>query len=271
MIDYEQIPFATYEQDGIYHIQCCGFVPGHGHVYATLIVGEKEAILFDAGWGYEDIMEEYVRKITKLPVKYVVSHGHRDHMGRIDSFRDVWMKEEEMDSVKLDIPEWRVDKKNRKINQTRVHYLKDFEEINLGGRTVTVIPCAGHTWGSICLYDSKTKLLLCGDSMCQRVFLFKAVPPVPFKKYISDLKYILDTYEFKHYLSGHHPEPFPREWFYKIIRMLQEFDPGKAHKYERDFGKETGHIYLYTVGRGFGDPEYCGFAYNDKELETLLK
>lgn len=47
--DVEQALFTTYEEDGIYHIQCSGLVPGPGHVYATLIAGTERAFLFALG------------------------------------------------------------------------------------------------------------------------------------------------------------------------------------------------------------------------------
>ena len=45
----------------------------------TLIEGEKKAVLFDTGYGMEDV-GAYVRTLTDRPVKVLLSHGHHDHM-----------------------------------------------------------------------------------------------------------------------------------------------------------------------------------------------
>lgn len=45
---------------------------------AILIVGSKEALLFDTMSGEGDLIGE-IRKITELPVTVVNSHGHLDH------------------------------------------------------------------------------------------------------------------------------------------------------------------------------------------------
>lgn len=48
------------------------------HVHCYLILGQKKAILFDIGYGYEDI-RPIVRSITDLSVILVLSHGDPDH------------------------------------------------------------------------------------------------------------------------------------------------------------------------------------------------
>ena len=40
--DVEQALFTTFEEDGIYHIQCSGLVPGPGHVYAHSWLEKKK-------------------------------------------------------------------------------------------------------------------------------------------------------------------------------------------------------------------------------------
>ena len=43
-----------------------------------LVIGSDKAMLFDIGYGYENIMP-LVRTITDLPVMLVLSHGDPDH------------------------------------------------------------------------------------------------------------------------------------------------------------------------------------------------
>ena len=100
--DVEQALFTTFEEDGIYHIQCSGLVPGPGHVYATLVVGEEKAVLFDNGFG-EDELGKYVKTLTSKPIIPIISHVHADHMGGgFEQFSDLWLSECEVrDAVQL--------------------------------------------------------------------------------------------------------------------------------------------------------------------------
>jgi glyoxylase-like metal-dependent hydrolase (beta-lactamase superfamily II) len=63
----------------------CRPFPGITHitdamgVSFTLIEGGDSALLFDAGYGLEDVAA-YVRTLTEKPVELILSHGHHDHM-----------------------------------------------------------------------------------------------------------------------------------------------------------------------------------------------
>jgi len=46
--------------------------------HMTLLVGDREALLFDTGYGLADLLQA-VRAITPLPLNAVLSHGHYDH------------------------------------------------------------------------------------------------------------------------------------------------------------------------------------------------
>ena len=63
----------------------CNPFPGVFHitdamgVSLSLVEGEDSALLFDAGYGLEDVAG-YVRTLTEKPVELILSHGHHDHM-----------------------------------------------------------------------------------------------------------------------------------------------------------------------------------------------
>ena len=64
----------------------------------TLIEGEQSAVLFDTGYGTEDV-QAYVRTLTDKPVKVYLSHGHHDHMLGARWFGRTWLDEADMDDV----------------------------------------------------------------------------------------------------------------------------------------------------------------------------
>ena len=63
----------------------CSPFPGITHitdamgVSFTLIEGEDSALVFDAGYGTEDV-SSYLRTLTDKPFELILSHGHHDHM-----------------------------------------------------------------------------------------------------------------------------------------------------------------------------------------------
>ena len=138
--------------------------------YNYLIIGEKEALLFDAGPGVRDI-NEVVKSLTALPYSVAFSHLHFDHLGNGHTFPKVLMadlphiKERTKDDIfqptrkehlghteHIDAHKIKVDK-----------WLKPNEIIDLGARKLQVIYTPGHTTESISLYDKKNKILFTGD------------------------------------------------------------------------------------------------------------
>jgi hydroxyacylglutathione hydrolase len=138
--------------------------------YAYLIVGERRALLFDAGSGTRDITA-IVTRLTSLPVTVMPSHLHYDHTGGIAPFTSIAM---------IDLPDTRADVTNGRLTPSRYEYLgmidglappsfsvtewvKPGSSIDLGGRVLQVLHTPGHTRSSVALYDAATHRLFAGD------------------------------------------------------------------------------------------------------------
>ncbi len=138
--------------------------------YAYLIVGERRALLFDAGSGTRDITG-VVTSLTRLPVTVMPSHLHFDHTGGILPFTSVAM---------VDLPDTRADVRNGRLTPGRYEFLgmvdglvpprvtvtewlKPGTAIDLGGRVLQVLHVPGHTHSSVALYDAGTHQLFAGD------------------------------------------------------------------------------------------------------------
>jgi hydroxyacylglutathione hydrolase len=138
--------------------------------YSYLIVGDKRALLFDAGSGTRDI-SGVVASLTHLPVTVMVSHLHFDHLGGIGPFDHVAM---------IDLPQTRADVAAGRFTPTRYEYLGLIDGrrapsmrvtewpapgavIDLGGRSLTLLSTPGHTGSSAALFDPSTRRLFIGD------------------------------------------------------------------------------------------------------------
>ena len=138
--------------------------------YAYLIVGNRQAVLFDAGSGTRDI-RPVVAGLTSLPVTVIVSHLHFDHLGGATAFGAVAM---------IDEPQTRADMVAGRFTPRRWSWLgeidslpaptlavsrwiKPGETLDLGGRLLKILATPGHTPTSISLYDPAAHVLFAGD------------------------------------------------------------------------------------------------------------
>ena len=94
--------------DGIYAVQCPGFLPGPGrlpgwgYVISYVVTGGEKAMLIDTGFGNADLKGYIEKNITTLPLMVINSHVHPDHSGGNAQFDVVYVEEHE---AKLPEPE----------------------------------------------------------------------------------------------------------------------------------------------------------------------
>lgn len=163
---------------GITHIQdCMG-------VCFTLIEGKNRALLFDTGYGISDCAA-YVRSLTELPVKVILSHGHHDHVLGAAFFPETYMCEADLAEFRLRTGEEQRSRVKQQAEAQGIPVPAGFltapiaepkplrfpEKLGefalareeLGGREVWIIHVPGHTPGSVVMYIPDGELLLTGD------------------------------------------------------------------------------------------------------------
>ena len=167
--------------------------------YAYLIVGERRALLFDAGSGTRNLTD-LVRTLTPLPVTVMPSHLHYDHSSGIASFASIAM---------IDLPETRADVTDGKFTPGRYEYLgmidklvpptfsvaewvKPDTTIDLGGRVLRVIHVPGHTPSSVALYDAARHQLFAGDFIYPTT-LYAFLPGASLTEYRATTRALLAT------------------------------------------------------------------------------
>lgn len=151
-------------------------------VISYLVLGSKEALLFDTGMGIGTISAT-VHELTSLPVTVLNSHTHFDHIGGNAEFErilamdtaytrantrgvshDVVKGEVAASALCRPLPAGFDATTYRSRSFTPATFIKDGHRIDLGGRELQVLHVPGHTPDAVALLDSAAGLLLTGDS-----------------------------------------------------------------------------------------------------------
>jgi hydroxyacylglutathione hydrolase len=189
----------------------------HQYPVSYLLLGDNRALLFDSGSGKRDI-RPVVAALTDLPVTVGFSHSHFDHLGnhtRFDHF------------AAFDHPELRARVRGGVFRPSLVQHLKlrrprfpihewwaAGEEVDLGGRTLTVIPAPGHAPESIALLDRERGQLFLGD------FLYSAeLYVIDVGRYLQSLQTLRALTTGRETLLGAHG--FPRVPYDQLEALQQ--------------------------------------------------
>jgi glyoxylase-like metal-dependent hydrolase (beta-lactamase superfamily II) len=212
-------------------------------IISYLIVGEKQALLFDTGMGISNI-KKVVEGLTLLPVTVLNSHTHNDHVGdnwrfsRVNGMDTDFTRKNAKgstadaqaeitpDAICGDLPA-RFDGKSYATRPFHItHQLHDGEKIDLGGRVLQVIATPGHTPDSISLWDSANGLLFTGDMYYEGpIYLYR--PETDLDAYVASIKK-MNALEAKLLLPAHNipvgdPAVLPR-----VLAAMDEVRSGKV-------------------------------------------
>ena len=211
---------------GVHHIE-----DGMG-VCFTLLVGRERALLVDAGYGLEDVAA-CVRGITDLPLTVWLTHAHHDH-----ALGAMWFDSARMHPADAPIWETYTGQAQRRrvltfprrgIEVDEAAYLErpmpplglcEGEELDLGGMMARVIPCPGHTPGSVVVHVPERGLLLTGDDWNQCTWLFFA-EALPIRRYRENLRALL-ALPFEWALCPHRTELFARKTLEAFVQGLTD-------------------------------------------------
>ncbi len=154
--------------------------PGHlDGAISYLIEGRNKAVLLDTGMGIGDI-KKVIEHLTRLKVFVVNSHTHFDHVGDNHQFDEIAVFDDDFEIDNLErgqtieelspkrlyrpLPKGFDPKAYKILPSKPTHLLKHEELIDLGDRKLKVLHTPGHSPGSICLLDTKSRELFTGDT-----------------------------------------------------------------------------------------------------------
>jgi glyoxylase-like metal-dependent hydrolase (beta-lactamase superfamily II) len=196
-----------------------------------LVEGKDKALLIDTGTGAGHL-KEYLVSLTKLPIIVANTHGHPDHAGGNFEFDQVYAHPADFEMIqKYGNQEKRAGNANPK--STVLNSVKQGYQFDLGGRKLEVVEVPGHTKGSICLLDSRHRILFTGDNDNSLVWLFLK-ECTPLEIYLQTLEKLNQRAgEFETILPGHGiplDKTFIGDQISCARKILNGTCPGKPYK-----------------------------------------
>jgi glyoxylase-like metal-dependent hydrolase (beta-lactamase superfamily II) len=230
-------------------------------VISYLIVGTKQAVLFDTGMGIGDI-KRTVSRLTSRPVVVINSHTHDDHVGDNWEFNYVFGMDTAFtrENAKGSIADAQAEIApgeicgdlprgfNAKTYRTKPwhvsFFIHDGFRIKLGGRTVEVIATPGHTPDAIALIDRDNGLLFTGDTYYPApIWLYRPETDLAaYEKSIARLAALAP--DAKMVLGAHNIPVAPPEVLPALVQAFAELQAGKATCKPAGTGKK-----MCTVGK----------------------
>ncbi|THJ22485.1 MAG: MBL fold metallo-hydrolase [Nitrospira sp. CG24E] len=231
-----------------------------------LIVGDTQAIMFDAGSGERPAgsqsMREVAERYTDKPITLILSHFHYDHIYDAAKFEGVTL---------IDRPEIRanirggtytisalesVDAEMPPLKVAAV--IADGDVIDLGGRRLDVLNLPGHTTESVVLLDRVSNQVFTGDFIYQHLGGIIAFSPASdLQAYKANSTRLLQLTNADTLFFGAHGIPrFGRGWLILMDSELGKIVMGKPeYRYVAHYlapgipwrVQQNGSMYIYTT------------------------
>jgi hydroxyacylglutathione hydrolase len=188
-----------------------------------LIEGSDKALLIDTGTKC-DSLDMIIRKITKKPLYVVLTHAHGDHDGNIRYFKDIYMHP--ADTVLL-----------KEKYKGKMHFVKDGDVFDLGGKKIEVKHMPAHTPGSIILLDRDSRSCYTGDAFGSGQVWLQLRPNMPMKTYINSCSKMLTLMNngIDSIYCGHYPylkSALGKDYIVTMKKLAESIDNGTAKNTE---------------------------------------
>ena len=209
-----------------------------------LIVGDKQALLFDTGMGISNI-KKVTAGLTRLPVVTLNSHTHNDHVGDNWRFETIYgmnkaftrenargsradaQAEITPDQICGKLPQG-FDPKSYATRPWKIKaYTHDGDRIDLGGRSLEVIATPGHTPDAISLLDRANGLLFTGDTYYPApIWLFR--PETDLEAYRASIRRLAALApQIKTILGAHNVPIAPPSVLPRLVAAFEAVRAGK--------------------------------------------
>ena len=137
-----------------------------------LVLDEKKALI-DTGAGFyaNDVIKKIKEETPLEKISYIIlTHEHFDHTGGIEALQkvcsaEILMHEKGAPTLENGL-DWSSSLFGVEQKRIKVHRkLNEGDTVSLGTHVLEVLHTPGHSEGSICLYERKSKSLFSGDTI----------------------------------------------------------------------------------------------------------
>jgi glyoxylase-like metal-dependent hydrolase (beta-lactamase superfamily II) len=210
-----------------------------------LIVGDKQALLFDTGMGIGDL-RKVTAELTRLPVAVLNSHTHNDHVGDNWQFDTIYAMDTDFtranargsrqdaqaeiapDQICGKLPQG-FDRNSYATRPWKITaYKHDGDHIDLGGRSIEIIATPGHTPDAISLLDRSNGLLFTGDTYYPApIWLFR--PETDLEAYSASIQRLAALApQIKTVLGAHNIPVAPPSVLPRLVTAFKAVRDGKV-------------------------------------------
>ena len=246
-----------------------------------LVEGSEKAALLDSGSGI-GFVRPFVEQLTDKPVIVLLTHGHVDHaMGASEFPADaVYINQQDAYIYKEHCTyEFRKDGLSLMASGsdavdpekdftpvvpiTAYHDLKEGDRFDLGGISVEVYACPGHTKGSVVMLIPEERTLLLGDACNAFTFIFEdySTSVTEYRASLTRLEQKLKD-KYDSVLSSHGDGKLVPEVIAENIALCDNILDGTADRVPMEF---RGHHGL--VADAQAKPGHGNLVYNPDALK----
>ncbi|MDY3918228.1 MAG: MBL fold metallo-hydrolase [Candidatus Limivivens sp.] len=232
-----------------------------------LVEGEEKAALLDTGSGFGSL-KAAVEKLTDKPLLVLLTHGHTDHAMGAGEFEMVYMNhrddyiyvphgEEPFRREGMHMAEPGVLLEDSDyiptVSQEVFRDLKGGDSFDLGGVTIKIYDCAGHTKGSVVMLIPEERMLLLGDACNSFTFLYDDYS-LTVTEYEENLKKLKADTEgtYDRVLASHGDGELPPDIIDSVIEVCEDIKAGRAEEIPFEFRGTHGLIAKAMKGPGQG-------------------
>jgi glyoxylase-like metal-dependent hydrolase (beta-lactamase superfamily II) len=214
-------------------------------VISYLIIGSRQAALFDTGMGISDI-QKVTAELTRLPLVVVNSHTHHDHVGGNWQFKDVLGMDTEFtrasargttagaqDEIAPDmicgaLPNGFDSRSYATRPWTITRWIHDGDRLDLGDRVLEVLSTPGHTPDAVSLLDREHGLLFTGDTYYPApIWLFR--PETDLDAYATSIQRLAALASHLTTVLGAHNVPIaPPQILLRLVSAFGEVRSGRV-------------------------------------------
>lgn len=215
-----------------------------------LVEGDRRAALLDTGSGVGRL-RPVVERLTQKPLTVLITHGHIDHAMGSGEFSEVYMNHLDRYIYEVHGQE-ALRRATLPLEQgeyiptapfSLYHGLKGGDCFDLGGETVEIYDCPGHTRGSVVMLMREERILLTGDACNTYTYLFQN-DSTSVDTYERSLRRLLGQVAGKYdrVLSSHGGGELPQDILEGVLQVCQDIKARRVDDVPYSFLGEMGYM-----------------------------